>query len=191
MPARSPLTLVVCASFALLAACSGGQREAERRAAAQQTERQWLGKTRQQLEAKRQELVGLHQRVAIAAEEPLTVPAGETPAPGSRAELAARAAALDAEIGALSEEMGRRLVAYIDSFETAEGDPMPAEQQRAIRMKSDEDIEVAREWIVKGGDYRRAIEIYETQLLFDPDYARLRRALETAREMRYMTAERF
>ncbi len=60
-----------------------------------------------------------------------------------------------------------------------------------MRLKSDEDLAVAQEWIDRGGDYRRAIEILETQLQADPGYARLEQALARAREMRYVTPERF
>jgi tetratricopeptide (TPR) repeat protein len=58
-------------------------------------------------------------------------------------------------------------------------------------MKSDEDILLAREYIEEGGDYRRAIEIYETALAADPDNARLKQELEATKARRYMTAARF
>jgi hypothetical protein len=68
----------------------------------------------------------------------------------------------------------------------------PGERQvAAIRMKSDEDILLAREYIEEAGDYRRAIEIYETALAADPDNPRLRTELETAKARRYVTRERF
>jgi hypothetical protein len=61
----------------------------------------------------------------------------------------------------------------------------------AVRMKSDEDLAVAQEWIERGGDYRRAIEILETQRAVDSADARLDQALSRAREMRFVTPERF
>jgi hypothetical protein len=60
-----------------------------------------------------------------------------------------------------------------------------------VRLKSDEDIVVAHQFIERGGDYRRAIEIYEAALAVDPANPRLRQELEKARGLRYMTAERF
>jgi hypothetical protein len=83
------------------------------------------------------------------------------------------------------------LVDFIDAFGPLQAGRAPAERQAAIRMKSDEDLAVAAEWIERGGDYRRAIEIYETQRRIDPEYAALSAALRRAREMREVTAERF
>ncbi len=60
-----------------------------------------------------------------------------------------------------------------------------------MRLKSDEDVAVAQEWIERGGDYRRAIEILETQRVLDPGYPRLEQALARARDMRFVTTERF
>jgi hypothetical protein len=58
-------------------------------------------------------------------------------------------------------------------------------------MKSDEDIALAREWIDKGGDYKRAIDIYTNALRFDPDNEALEQAMAEAEQNRYMSAERF
>jgi hypothetical protein len=183
----------VCLVATALTACSSGASEQEQKTAQQQQEWTWLQQTKQQVDAKRQELAALRQQLHDAPVEDATTAAAEGQAPpaGSRADLEARIATLEGEIGQQSEELGGRLVGYINSFETAEGDPMPAEQQQAIRMKSDEDIEVAQEWIEKGGDYRRAIEIYEVQKQIDPGYDRLDQALASAQQMRYMTEERF
>jgi hypothetical protein len=60
-----------------------------------------------------------------------------------------------------------------------------------VRLKSDEDVEVAQEWIERGGDYRRAIEILETQRRHDPGYQRLEQALAAARAERFVSADRF
>jgi hypothetical protein len=102
-----------------------------------------------------------------------------------------RVAALESEIGSLSQEFGSRLVEYINSLEILDGEPLTPDQQKAIRMKSDEDIELAAEWIEKGGDYRRAIDIYSQGLALDPGYIRLEEALANATEMRFPSEERF
>ena len=91
----------------------------------------------------------------------------------------------------MTQSFNERLVAFINANPPIVGEP-PTEQQRAaIRMKSDEDIEVANEYIVKGGDYRRAIKIYQDILVADPDNEALKAALASAEEMRFMTKERF
>ena len=191
-PRRSfALVACVCLLAVTAAGCSGAGSEEQQKKAQQQEDWAWLQQTKQQLDAKRQELAALRQQLHDAPVEEAAVAEGQAAPAGSRADLESRIANLEAEISAQSEELGGRVVGYINSFETSEGDPMPAEQQQAIRMKSDEDIEVALEWIEKGGDYRRAIEIYETQRMVDPGYDRLEQALASAQQMRYMTEERF
>jgi outer membrane protein assembly factor BamE (lipoprotein component of BamABCDE complex) len=99
-------------------------------------------------------------------------------------------ARLRKEVDDLGEDFNRRLVEYINA--NASGDETPGDRQlAAIRLKSDEDILLAREYIEEAGDYRRAIEIYETALAADPDNPRLKSELETARARRYVTRERF
>ncbi len=105
---------------------------------------------------------------------------------------APEAAGLRKEVDSRTAELNRRLVDFINAnAEAAAGDPPGDRQRAAIRMKSDEDTLLARQYIDQGGDYRRAIEIYETALAADPDNARLRQELETARSRRYVTRERF
>jgi septal ring factor EnvC (AmiA/AmiB activator) len=191
MSPRRSLALYACICLVVAVAGCSGASEQQQKTAQQQQEWAWLEQTKQQLDAKRQELAALRQQLHDAPVEEAAVPEGVAAPAASRAELETRIATLETEIGDQSEEMGGRLVAYINSFDTAQGDAMPAEQEQAIRMKSDEDIEVAQEWIEKGGDYRRAIEIYETQRHVDPGYDRLEQALASAQQMRYMTEERF
>lgn len=106
-----------------------------------------------------------------------------------RAELAgAGSPELRSEVDRLAGELDRRLVAFINAHA---GDPPSDRQRAAIRMKSGEDRLLARRFIEEAGDYRRAIEIYETALAADPDNARLRQELKAARDRRYVTAGRF
>ena len=58
-------------------------------------------------------------------------------------------------------------------------------------MKTHEDMIVAQEFIDKGGDYRRAIEIYQTALIADPNNEELQAAIAEAEELRFMNEERF
>jgi len=92
---------------------------------------------------------------------------------------------------ALTLEFNRRLVALINADPPVQGEPLSERQKAAIRMKSDEDILVAREHIEEGGDYQRAIEIYEEALAVDPDNPRLAAELAKARQRRFITAEAF
>jgi hypothetical protein len=58
-------------------------------------------------------------------------------------------------------------------------------------MKSAEDLILAQEWIDKGGDYKRALEIYEMALALDPGNPELERARAAADAARLMSPERF
>jgi SmpA / OmlA family/Tetratricopeptide repeat len=158
--------------LACLPACrqTPDERQDERRAEVTVAEWDWLESTKQRLDGQRRRLAGLEaSRDKVPAEE---------------------VARLRKEVGDLAEELNRRLVEYINA--NAGSDETPGERQlAAIRMKSDEDILLAREYIEQAGDYRRAIEIYETALAADPDNPRLRAGLEAAKARRYVTRERF
>jgi len=88
-------------------------------------------------------------------------------------------------------ELRRRLVAFLNARPPVEGEPLTPRQKEAIRMKSDEDILLGRAFIEQGGDFQRAIEIYETALGLDPGYERLRTELQEARDRRYVSREAF
>lgn len=154
--------------FSLAAGCGKPEEEDGQaiRAEAGAAEWQWLQAAKKQLDEQRGRLATLKD------------PAGAEPL---RKEVAARTA-----------ELNRRLVDFINANAAASpGEPPDERQRAAIRMKSDEDILLAREYVEEGGDYRRAIDIYETALAADPDNERLRRELEATRARRYMTPQRF
>jgi hypothetical protein len=90
-----------------------------------------------------------------------------------------------------SAELNRRLVELINANPPVEGEPLSERQKAALRLKSDEDILLAQDHIARGGDYQRAIEIYEAALLVDPDHPRLKAELQKAKASRYMTRELF
>ena len=109
----------------------------------------------------------------------------------SAEDLAAQLEQLEGEIESLTEEFGNRLVAYINADPMIEGEEPTEQQVQALRMKSGEDIILAQEWIEKGGDYKRAIEIISTALLYDADNPELQAALAKAEADRYMDQERW
>ena len=141
--------------------------------AARQAEWKWLEETKRTLDQKRAELAALEGQAATGAA------------------VAPQIQTVGQEIAKLGDELGRRLVEYINGDPPVSGEPLKPEQLAAIRLKSSEDIAIAREHIVLGGDYKKAIDIYATALLLDPDNAELKAALSEAQAKRFMTTERF
>ena len=141
----------------------------------------WLLAAKHRLDAERAQLA------AIGGDSAATAP----PAAAAAAEAVSPRDRLAREADALAQQFGRRLVAYINANPPVEGAPLAARQLAAIRMKSDEEIAAAHEFIARGGDYRRACEIYEAALAGDPQNPRLREELAHAQAARYMGAGRF
>ena len=141
--------------------CGPGEDPGAGRPAPSESEWVWLQSTKRQLDE-------LRVRLAREKSEPLR-----------------------REVDQLASEFGRRLVDYINADPPVEGQPLGRRQQEAVRMKSDEEMLQARAYVEEGGDYQRAIEIYEAALAIDPGNERLRAALSEVRRMRYMTADRF
>lgn len=169
IPAAGAAALLL---FAILAAC--GPSEEERRAAARSEAWVELEEAQAALRAARAELEQLRAQAAAPAE-------------GEDAEaLSAQADALDEEIAADADAFARKLVSYIN-----EGIEADEEQPDAFAMKTSEDMYVAQEYVVKGGDYRKAIEILERARLNDPDNPDLAARIARYEEDRYVTAERF
>lgn len=98
---------------------------------------------------------------------------------------------LEAQLAEQSEAFYGELVEFLNADPPVEGEPMTPEQEAALRMKSNEDLLIGREYIEQGGDYARAIDIYEAALATDPDNADLQAAIDDAQSMRYVTEERF
>jgi hypothetical protein len=145
------------------------------------------------LNGKRQELTDLRAELvaAVVEEVEAETEAGEEEALEEGVDLESQINALEDEIAALTDEYGGRLVAALNSSQMIEGEEPTEMQQNLIAMKSDEDLALAREWIEKGGDYKRAIEIYNTALLIDSDNEKIMAALAEAENARYMGAELF
>lgn len=166
-------SIAIAGLAALCFACGGGEKAQQTALSseARKAEWTWLEGTQKELAAQRQ------QAAALAAQA--------TP------EAAAQLAALQAQIDAKTDELGRRLVEYINADPPIQGEPMKPEQVAAFRLKSAEDMFVAREFIDKGGDYRRALDIFKASLAVDPDNPELKAAIAEAEAKRLVTQERF
>ena len=88
----------------------------------------------------------------------------------------AQADAANAEAGKLHEAVSGRLAAFINADPPVVGEPMRPDQVAAIRMNSALGMLVAKEYIDVGGDYRRAVDIYNQLLSADPDNADVKAA---------------
>lgn len=174
----------------LLIACGGGEEAArQEREAARAAEWEELEATQAALEEHRRRLAQLREQAA--AEEEDGAPEEQGEAAEGAPTAAAEAERLEEQIAEESQAFYDRVVAFINSAEITVGEEMPERVKAAIRMKSHEDIQVAREYIDQGGDYVRAIEIYQTALSVDPDNEELKSALAWAEEHRWMSEERF
>jgi len=178
------LVLVLTAGLAAACGPSTEERLAEESSAARETKWEEIREKKEALDAKRSELEQLRAQAAAAPAEGAE---GGEAAPDPEA----RATQLENEIQSQADELQGDLVAYINQDPPVEGEPYTPEQLQAFRMKSDLDMLLAREYIVEGGDYERAITIYEQALAVDPDNPELQAALAQAQSDRYMSKERF
>lgn len=180
---------VLAVMIVALTACSTGPTPEEQKA--QKAEEDWatLEAAKAELESKRAELAALTDQIAAAAEIAAEDAAEEEAE--ARAALEARAADLEQEVATLAEEQMNRVVEFINEQDIEVGAEPNEIQLAAIRMKSDEEIVIAREYITKAGDYSRAIDIYQTALGYDPNNEKLKAALAEAEAERFMTQERF
>jgi tetratricopeptide (TPR) repeat protein len=144
-----------------------------------------LQETQQALESTRAEAAQLTEQIAAAAEE--TSEATEEQV----AQWQSQAEAAKAEALTQAEQFSAQIIEFINGAGLVEGQEPPENIKMAFRMKSDEDILIAREYIDKGGDYSRAIEIYQAALKIDPDYQKLKDEIAAAEENRWITKERF
>ncbi|MFQ5525058.1 MAG: hypothetical protein ACE5GX_02240 [Thermoanaerobaculia bacterium] len=198
---RSNRVLVVfafLATVALLSACGPGTPKVDPEVEAAWT---WLTENKKKLDEMRAELAEVKQMMKAPAAEEGEEGETEGGAEGEAAsepmptaeELEAKASQLDDEITQLADEFGGKLAAFLNDprNQMIEGEPLTERQLAAVRMKTSEDVELANEYIEKGGDYRRAIDILTMATNLDPDNAELQAALEEAQANRYMSEERF
>jgi tetratricopeptide (TPR) repeat protein len=190
---RWGLALLASALVVTLGCGNAEDEGAAANAAAQEEAWSELQAEKAELDAMRQELTELRAAAAQPAADAEAAPAaGEEAAAEPAAEdPAARIAELESELQQKSETFYQDLVAFINAAGLVEGEEPSGEVSEAIRMKSAEDMLVAEEYIDKGGNYRQAIDIYNSALSVDPDNAELQQALAAAESNRYMGEERF
>lgn len=169
---KSWIAIVVLA--ALAAGCTDAKKSEQAAASeARKAEWAWLETAKKNLDAKRQEVTALEAQAAAGTD------------------VAAQLDVKNQEVDKAEELFGGKLATYINGDPPVLGEPMKPEQLAAMRMKSAEDILIAKEFITLGGDYRKAIDILESSLLADPDNPALKAALAAAEANRFMTQERF
>ena len=178
-----------------LSACETADPEAEKATAAVA---EWAGlqEAKAELDGKREELAGLQQQIAdhdpdAAAPEEGAGEGEAAEAPPTLEELEAQATALQEELYKLSDAFGSRLAQFINDQEISVGSELTPVQREALDYKAGEDMLLAQEYIDKGGEYQRAIDIYTQSLVFDPDNEALLAARARAEEQQYMSEERF
>jgi tetratricopeptide (TPR) repeat protein len=171
-----------------LVGCGEGGQKVD---AAREAEWAWLVDNKAKLDSVRQEVTELEESIKAAPTEEEAETEGEEEGAVSVADLEQQLEGRREEAETLADTLMQRLVGYLNAEPMIEGEPLTESQLAAIRMKSDEDMVLAREYIEKGGDYRRAIDIYQTALQLDPENEELMAALESAKEDRYVSEERF
>lgn len=183
------LALLALATIALIG-CSPGDGAEEQQAEVDTEEWTWLQTTHEELQQQRAELREL-RKLARGQEPAEGEEIPEELADLSTEELVAKVEEAEEEIYQTADEFGQRLAQFINSQEISIGGELTDVQRQALRMNSAEAMATAEEFIEKGGDYQRAIDIYNQTLVADPDNEDLKAALASAEELRFMTEERF
>jgi hypothetical protein len=165
MPRRNRILAAAGLLVALAAGCGPAQEQLEADARAEE----WAA-----IQADAAALAGLRDELA-------TVAASPDPAAVERRR---------SEIEESSDRLLRRVVAFLNQYAVRDGGD-PAEVSQAIRLKSAEELILAREYIERGGDYATAIDILERARAVDPDNRELDSALAEAERLRFMDRDRF
>ena len=194
---RKILSLGVVVAFAGLPACQDGDGQLDELVAAQEAAVAELEEAKKTLDAKREELAQIEARLK-APEEPEAEAEAGAGAEGEEAEepfdpeaAKQRAEVLKSEIESAADELVGSIVGFINDDPPTAGEPLNDRQRRAVEMKIDEDIHLAHDFIDRGGDYKRALNILEGMLPLAPDHARLNEEIARANELRFMSEERF
>ncbi|MDA8017254.1 MAG: outer membrane protein assembly factor BamE [Thermoanaerobaculia bacterium] len=153
-----------------------------------------LAATRTQIADAREKLQAASEGAAEEGEEAAEEGAeaeAEAEAGPTVEELEAEIAQLEDSAVSQAEEFTTKVIQFINESGIVEGQPLTAEQRQAFDWKAEEDIRIAQEYIDKGGDYSRAIDIYNASLMSDSENQALLDAKAEAERLQYMTEERF
>lgn len=187
------MVLITCAAWTFLA-CGPSSTEGKL-SSEQQTEWTWLQETKASLDQQRAELAELAEKIAdpslIQVEE-----GAEPPTPEMLQEQYDKLRnTIDTQAEAFQTRLADLLYEFdLELYEVRKKNPeaeMRPEHLAANRMMSSETILIAKRWIKKQGDYRKAIESMEKALENDPDNTELKEALKQAKADQFMTPERF
>ena len=193
------LSCLAVLAISLFVACGGGEEAVD-----EGREAEWaaLVEAKGQLDTLRQQKAELEEQLSVALseedEDAAAAEEGDGEGDGEGAvematpeEMQAKLTEMQDDLIENADDFMQELVAYLNADPMIEGEAVTERQVAALRMKSSEDMVVAEEYIDKGGDYQRAISIYENSLQVDPDNESLKAALEAAMNDRYMSEERF
>ena len=195
--------LCVLAALVGATACSKDDSQLVELDAARQEALADIEAAKAALDAKRVELADLRESLANPDTDSADTDSADTgpgdTGPGGEGEAEpmdsltpeAQADALKAEIDQLADDLGGKIVTFINDDPPIADEPLSETLQKAVDIKVDEDILLSREYIQEGGDYRRAISILEAIQPLAMDDQRLADELEQARANRWMTEERF
>ena len=180
--------------------CGGGE---ESGAGGREGEFQVVRDQQASLDAKRLEVADLKAQIAAAGAMESEVAEAEEGAPeegtGEEGEEAMAASGDDLEaqldqaqndLEDQSEAFMAALIGFLNTADMVQGEAPTGVNLEAIRLKSSEDLIIAEEYVRKGGDYRRALEIIDTSLILDPAGPELVAAREKYDADQYMTEER-
>lgn len=166
-----------------LGAC--GPSEEEVKAAARAEEWTAIQQDYDALQQLRSELASAREAAASEeASESETDASAEDAAPSPAEELAA-------QVTQRADAFNERVVTFINEYAGFQGEEPLPEVKEAIHLKTGEDILLAKEYIEKGGDYAKAVEIMQSAQVVDPDNQELAAELAEAERLRYMDEERF
>jgi tetratricopeptide (TPR) repeat protein len=106
-------------------------------------------------------------------------------------EIESKIAQLEDEAKDQSDVLYTKIIEFINSSGLVEGQELTPQQEAAFNAKAELDIAIAHEYIDAGGDYQKAINIYDQALRNNPDNELLLAAKAEAERLQHMDEERF
>lgn len=189
----------------VLVGCAGGPSEEE--AASAQNDALWaeIEQMQSDLAATKAEIVGLEEQLSAAEDDGESADAaaeteggegeggeGEAAEPTmTPEEIESKIAQLGDEAKDQADALYGKIIEFINSSGLVEGQELTPQQKAAFDAKAELDIAIAHEYIDAGGDYQKAINIYDQALRNNPGNEMLLAAKAEAERLQYMDEERF